>query len=144
MQQRRKFKILMTINNLGIEFWFWLNTIYEQQAVQAHEMLFFSAEAFEQLWNAILFESGWKLRLHTNVFKLLFKINYSRNNMSYSMIFFLEWESKERKCNQGPGHLITIMGHPREHVVSINHTSHECCKRDEGRTELDKITVRES
>ena len=47
----------MTTNNVGIEFWFWLNMIYEQQAVQACEIPFSSTEAFEQLLNAILFES---------------------------------------------------------------------------------------
>lgn len=51
--------------------------------------------------------------------------------------------SPKKECSQSPGHLITIMGHAQGHVVLVNYTSHECCKRDGGRTELDKFTVRQ-
>lgn len=55
MQKRRKFKILLTVSNLGAEFWFWLNMIYEGQS--KHRKYFFNDETFEQLLSAILFGS---------------------------------------------------------------------------------------
>lgn len=51
-KKRRKFKILLTANNLGAEFQFWLNRICEGQ--YEHTKYFFREEAFEQLLNVIL------------------------------------------------------------------------------------------